>query len=172
MHRVLVGLAITLALTVPAAATAPQPTKPVSPAFFSGRWYEIARSANANQKDCQAPTYDFLAKGSSATDFVLTCHKGSPTGKAERLKVKLKLPTDPARNKFKVTIMGGVITQEYWVLDRADDQSWSILATSGGSYVWLLARSPDMPAAERTRALSRIDALGYDASRLVLPRHS
>ncbi len=165
-------LAALLAGPAIARDAAPQPVKPVAVTFFSGRWYEIARTENIRQKDCQAPTYDFSPQKSEATRaFLLTCRKGSPAGKPESLAVSIRMPTDPARNKFVVSAMAGVLRQEYWVLDRADDLSWAIMATPGGNYVWLLARNPQMDAGTKSQLLTRIKAMGYDLGKIVQPRH-
>lgn len=163
-----------LLLAAPALArdAAPQPVKAVALSFFTGRWYEIARTDNANQRGCEAPTYEFRPQRTESTrGFVLTCRKGSPTGKAETLAVTIRMPTDQMRNKFLVTAMAGVLRQEYWVLDRADDLSWAIMATPGGNYVWLLARSPNLDQAQKTQLMNRIKALGYDTGKIVQPRH-
>jgi apolipoprotein D and lipocalin family protein len=103
---------------------------------------------------------------------VLTCRKGSPTGKPETLAVTIRMPADQVRNKFMVTAMAGVMRQEYWVLDRADDLSWAIMATPGGNYVWLLARSPELDQSLKTQLMSRIRSLGYDMGKIVQPRHA
>jgi apolipoprotein D and lipocalin family protein len=60
-----------------------------------------------------------------------------------------------------MSFLGGLKKQEYWVLDRADDQSWAIMATPGGNFVWLLSRKPAMDAAAKAAALARVKALGY-----------
>jgi apolipoprotein D and lipocalin family protein len=173
--KLVTALCAALLLTAPALArdSAPQPTKPVAMSFFSGRWYEIARTENVNQRGCEAPTYDFRPQKTDATRaFVLTCRKGSPTGKVETLAVTIRMPADQMRNKFLVTAMGGVMRQEYWVLDRADDLSWSIMATPGGNYVWLLARSPNLDEGLKTQLMNRIRTLGYDMGKIVQPKHA
>ena len=50
-----------LCLAPPAGAgrRAPQPAKPVATNLYSGRWYEIARTPNKMQADCQGSTTDF-----------------------------------------------------------------------------------------------------------------
>src|SRR4051812_19564583 len=71
------------ALTVSAAlAGAKPPAKAVSADFYSGRWFEIARTPNSGQRDCQAPTTDFTTEG---VRFKVrqTCHRGSPSGAAK-----------------------------------------------------------------------------------------
>ena len=164
-------LALLAPTTAFALTAAPQPRRAVDMAFFSGQWHEIARTDNWRQKDCEAPTYLFEpTRNPTTASFTLTCHHGSPKGKAESIKVSIKVPQDQARNKFKVSAMGGLLATEYWVIDIAPDNSWSILATSGGGYVWLLARKPDLDAATRTRILADIRAMGYDMNKIVLPK--
>ena len=158
------------ALALPALGAFPAPTKPVATSFFSGRWYEIARSPNSQQRDCEAPTYQFAPKTAEALAFTLTCHKGSPGGKADALNVTLHLPTDEARNRFRVTALAGLAKVDYWVLDRADDGDWWILATPKTARIWLLARKPELTAGERGEALERMRALGYDVGRLEFPK--
>ena len=159
-------------LATSAMAAAPQPSKPVSSSFFTGRWYEIARTDNSRQRGCEAPTYEFAPrKDGGQIGFVLNCRKGSPTGKLEATNGSVRLPTDGARNKFRISVYGGAIKQEYWVLDRADDLSWAIMATPGGNYVWLLARKPKLDTGLKTQLMTRIKAMGYDAAKIVQPRH-
>jgi len=41
-------------------------------------------------------------------------------------------------------------------LDRADDDSWAVMATPGGNYVWLLSRRPSLPPKVEAAALARV----------------
>ena len=164
-------LALLIAGPALARDAAPAPTKPVGVNFFSGRWYEIARTENLRQRGCEATTYEFGAPKGEVRPFVLTCRKGSPAGKAESMAVSVRVPSDPLRNRFRVSAMGGALKQEYWVLDRADDLSWAIMGTPGGNYVWLLSRSPRMDAGLKTQLMNRIRSMGYDLGKIVQPRH-
>lgn len=151
--------------------SAPQPAKAVAAAFYTGRWYEIARTENVRQQNCEAPTYDFGTLKGTTRAFVLTCRRGSPTGKAESTNISVTIPTDAQKNKFRIAAFGGVVRQEYWVLDRADDLSWAIMATPGGNYVWLLSRSPRLDPGLQAQLMTRIRGLGYDMSKIVQPKH-
>ena len=168
-------IAAVLALAIlasPALASAPQPTKALSGSFFTGRWYEIARTENARQRGCEAPFYEFQSqKDGGQVGFVMSCRKGSPSGKVEATNGSVRLPTDNLRNKFRISVFGGAIKQEYWILDRADDLSWAIMATPGGNYVWLLARKPKLDNGLKTQLMTRIKGLGYDAAKIIQPRH-
>jgi apolipoprotein D and lipocalin family protein len=160
--RVLVLSLALLTAATPALAqrkAAPEPSKPVPAALYTGRWYEIARTPNERQKTCQAPTVEFASKGAQQT-VGLTCREGSPTGKVSSRTGKITF-IDGARNaKFKANFFAG-FGATYYVLDRADDSSWALLGTSGGNYVWVLSRTPTLAPAARSAALARANALGY-----------
>jgi apolipoprotein D and lipocalin family protein len=152
----------------PAWAAAPEPTKAAPASFYAGRWYEIARLANRNQKDCQGATSQFTGGAPGSFDVVQTCHKGSPTGEAKVFKSKGKVD-NPERNKFTMTFFG-LVKQQYFVLDNSDaDGGWAIMATPGGNFVWLLARKPRLGAETKAAAVARLKALGYPTEKLEYP---
>lgn len=154
----------------PALAAAAPPAKPVSSEFYSGKWYEIARTPNAGQRDCQAATTQFTTTSDSGFRVVQICRKGSASGAAKTFNTTGKIVAGTPRNaRFSMSFLGGLKKQEYWVLDRADDQSWAIMATPGGNYVWLLSRDADMPATLKAAALAKVRALGY--AKLEFPAH-
>ena len=143
-------------------AAAQPPAKPVPAAFYTGKWYEIARTPNSGQRDCEAATTTFTSKGADSFSVVQICRKGGASGAAKTFNTTGKILADSQNAKFSMSFLGGLRKQEYWVLDRADDQSWGIMATPGGNYVWLLSRDPVMNAATKAEALARVKALGYD----------
>ncbi len=171
MVRIIARLAVlgaALCLTVPAIAAAPPPARAVPAELYSGRWYEIARLPNDNQRDCQAPTSDFVNFRDGVFRMVQVCHRGAPNGPARTISASARILPSTNNAKIRVTFMG-VINQEYWILDRADDGSWAIMATPGGNYVWLLARRPTLDAATRARLVARLGQLGYPVARLQFP---
>jgi len=151
-------------------AAAKPPAKAVSAEFYSGQWFEIARTPNLGQRDCEAASTQFTSTGASGFKVVQICRKGSASGAAKTFNTTGKIVADTRNAKFSMSFLGGLRTQECWVLDRADDQSWTIMATPGGNYVWLLSRQADMPSDIRAAALSRVRALGY--AKLEFPTHS
>jgi len=154
----------------PALAGARPPAKSVPVEFYSGKWYEIARTPNSGQRDCEAASTQFTSTGARGFKVVQICRKGSAWGEAKTFNTTGTIVAGTPRNaRFSMSFLGGLKKQEYWVLDRADDQSWAIMATPGGNYVWLLSRQPDMPSAVRAAALSRVRALGY--AKLEFPAH-
>jgi len=145
----------------PALAAAQQPSKPIAASFYTGKWYEIARTPNSGQRDCEAPTTEFTGKGEAGFSVRQICHKGSASGAAKTFNTTGSIVAGTQNAKFKMSFLGGLKKQEYWVLDRAEDQSWAIMATPGGNFVWLLSRKAVMDPAAKATALERVKALGY-----------
>jgi apolipoprotein D and lipocalin family protein len=160
---IIVAAASLLVAQVPTAAWAgaQPPSKSVAASFYTGKWYEIARTPNSGQRDCEAPTTEFTGKAGGGFSVRQICHKGSASGAAKTFNTAGTIVSGSQNAKFKMSFLGGLKKQEYWVLDRADDQSWAIMATPGGNYVWLLARDPVMGEAAKSDALARVKALGY-----------
>ncbi|MFC3080357.1 lipocalin family protein [Phenylobacterium terrae] len=167
--RILASAMALALLSAPAMAAAPQPTNKIDISKMGGRWYEIARFYNHRQKDCFAAAADWVRKGEGFS-VTNTCRQGAVTGPVKTVRASAKV-VDPATNaKVKMTFMG-LIPQEYWILDRAPDHSWFILATPGGNFVWLFSREAQMPAAAKSAAVARIKQLGYDTQKLLFTPH-
>jgi apolipoprotein D and lipocalin family protein len=152
-------------------AGAHPPVRPVPVALYSGRWYEIARTPNTMQKDCQAATSDFQGFDNGVFTVVDTCRKGSPAGPVRVIRARAKIVPASDNTRFRMAFFGGLVHQEYWILDHADDGSWAVMATPGGNYVWLLSRRPSLPPGIQAAALARVGALGYPPSRLIFAAH-
>jgi apolipoprotein D and lipocalin family protein len=162
--------ALALCLTLPALAQPLQPAKPVDAQLYTGRWYEIARTPNAMQSDCQGSTTDFTNSSGGAFLAVQTCHKGAASGPASVTRVHGKVLPASANAKMQLAMLGGLITQQYWILDHAADSRWLIMATPNGKYVWLMARRPTLAAADKTAVMAKLAALGFNAARLTFPQ--
>ncbi len=156
-----------LAAAPAGAARAPIPARPVSAEVYSGRWYEVARTANKLQKDCQQAFTDFEGFSDGTFAVAESCHRGGPDGPVKTIRARAKIISPRDNTRFRMSFFGGLVHQEYWVLDHAEDNSWLIMATPGGNYVWLMARSPVLPKAALAAATARVAWLGYPPGRLI-----
>jgi apolipoprotein D and lipocalin family protein len=173
LKRLILILAAVAAVTAgvgaaqPAAAE-PQPMARVEPTKMMGRWYEVARLPNKIQHGCQAGASDWTPTPEGFA-VVQSCHRGTPDGPLSEWRAKAR-PLDPVSNaKFKMSFFGGLVSQEYWVLDQRTDEGWLILSTHDGHYLWLMSQKPILPPAIRAQAVARIRQLGFDPARLEFP---
>ncbi len=132
----------TALLASPALAAPPS----VDAAKMMGRWYEIARVPNSLQRGCQGGASDWTRSGDGFS-VVQTCHKGGPDGPLATWKAKARA-ADPSNTRFRMTFFGGLVSQDYQVLDRKDSDGWLILATHDGRYMWLNVAAPDPAGAD------------------------
>ncbi|HYE43741.1 MAG TPA: lipocalin family protein [Caulobacteraceae bacterium] len=161
------ALALALSLAGAGQAAAPAPKKPIAVERFLGRWYEVARTANARQKDCHAPIVQWSRAKDGKISVNNICHKGSPDGSPQSFKGTATV-LDAARGRIQFSFLGGAIKQEYWILDRADDYSWAIMGTPGGNFVWAFSRKAALTDAEQKAMVARIKGLGYSVAKLEL----
>jgi apolipoprotein D and lipocalin family protein len=158
--------ALTLAPAAPAWAGS-EATKRIEISKMMGRWYEVARVPNKLQNGCQAGKSEWTAQASGFA-VVQSCHKGGPDGPLKTWKAKATVDSG-SNARFKMSFFGGVVSQDYVVLDHRPDQGWLVLATANGKYLWLMSQRPTLPAAIRSQALTRIRQLGFDVGRLEFP---
>jgi apolipoprotein D and lipocalin family protein len=169
--RLTAALIVATALLASPVAAMPQTVDYLEPTKMMGRWYEIARLPNQIQKGCQAGASDWT-RSAEGFSVVQSCHKGAPDGPLSLWRAKARV-ADPTTNaKFRMTFFGGLVSQEYWVLDRRDADGWLILATHDGKYLWLMCQRPTLPASARAQAVARIKQLGFDPTRLEWPAPS
>jgi len=165
-----VGLGLAISVTT-ASAGAPTPVRPISAQVYSGRWYEIARTPNRSQSDCHAATSDFIAASTNDFQVVETCHRGVASGPTKVIRARARILSAGDNTRFRISFFGGLIHQDYWVLDHADDNSWIIMGTPGGHYVWIMSRRPAMASGSLAAATAHVAALGYAPSTLMFPDH-
>jgi apolipoprotein D and lipocalin family protein len=165
----LAALAAVLTLApVSAGAMTVQPTGRIEISEMMGRWYEVARVPNQLQDGCQAGASDWTPQANGFA-VVQSCRKDSPTGPLKTWKAKATV-SDPRTNaRLKMTFFGGIVSQDYVVVEHRPEQGWLVLATANGKYLWLMSQKPVLPAAIKTQAIARIRQLGFDVGRLEFP---
>ncbi len=164
------ALAFAVLLPLSAQAAAPEPAKPVSAAFYTGTWYEIARLPTKTQKDCHGGLTQFTGNAKGGFSVVQTCHVGSLTGKVKTYDTSGKIIPATNNAKFQLAFFGGAVKQEYWVIDRDDGLDWAVMGTPGGNFAWLMSRTPSLPAREKAAIVAKLKAAGYKTENLIYPQ--
>lgn len=140
----------------------PQPCKPVSLSRYLGIWYEIGRYENGFEQGLEGVTAEYRVRADGLIRIVNCGRLGAPTGRVRVAEGWAKVVPGSDNAKLKVSFFGPFFVGDYWVLDHADDYSWSIVGEPSGRYLWLLCRAayptPELRAAIEGRARE----LGYD----------
>lgn len=188
MTPLLRGALVALALAAPpwltvSAADAPAAPAPELQALpdlkvppYMGRWYQVALFPNRFQRQCVAETtatYRQLPGG--GLEVINRCRLADgrfdevvglarPTGRldGERLKpAQLEVSFLPAWLRWLPVGWG-----RYWVIQLADDGRYAVVSEPSREYLWVLARTPQLSAADESAIRSRLVEQGFDLQRL------
>ncbi len=152
---------------------APQPARLIDAAkFYTGTWYEIARTPIFLTDGCVAGTTIFYYRPDGQLIERDACHRGSPEG-AEKV-FKGAVTIDNPGENTKITVhyhLYGIlpVTQTYWMLDHGPDYGWFIVSDPTEQHVDILARTPRPTSAQVTAWTNRVIALGYDPAKMEFP---
>ena len=146
-------------------AAVPQPRKLVELSRYVGKWYEQGRYEASFQRGCEGVTADYAPKPDRTVAVFNTCRQGSATGPLKTAEATARVVDGSNGSKLKVTFFWP-FEGDYWVLDRADDYSWSIVGEPSGRYLWILTRSQRIAPRQYAALAGRAQALGYDIALL------
>lgn len=149
----------------------PQPAKPVELSRYLGLWYEIGRYENGFERGCEGVTARYGLREDGLVSVINTCRQGAVDGPEKVAEGRAKIVPDSGGAKLKVSFFGPFFG-DYWVLDHADDYSWSIVGEPSGRYLWLLSRTATPSDVVRRTMYDRAGALGYDLSLIRETRQS
>lgn len=148
----------------------PQPVKPVEIDRYVGYWFELARYENQFERNCEAVTADYSLREDGMVRVVNTCREGGITGRRKASEGRAKIVANSGNAKLKVSFFGPFYG-DYWILDRAEDYSWSIVGEPSGRYLWILTRTPKPTKTIRNMLVEKTKALGYDVDMLRWTQH-
>lgn len=168
-------------LSAPGLADTPQPPLQAIARLdvprYLGTWYEIAKYPNRFQRQCARDTqaiYTAAPEGRLTVTNQCTTEEGTRTeaiGEARQVGAsdspRLQVRFAPRWLSFLPQVWGN-----YWVVDL--DPGYTLVAVSEPQreYLWILARSPSVAPAQYQALLARLQAQGFDLSRLVVSPHS
>lgn len=136
---------------------------------YVGKWYEIAAFPMYFQRDCIADTtaeYTWRPDGEISVDNRCRTASGSAqaTGRAW-------MPDGAGPGQLKVSFFWP-FRSDYWVIGLDADYRWAVVGNPNRRYLWLLSRTPQLPAAELARARQAASDQGYDLEQLKTTRQT
>jgi len=154
-------------VSIPRGAVA---VKPFDKSKYLGKWYEIARMDFRFEKNLNNVTanYSLNSDGSIRVD-----NKGYNYQKKEWKESigKARFVYSEEEGRLKVSFFGPFYAG-YNVIAVDDDYRYAMIAGNNLGYLWILSRTPDIPAPVRIAYLKQAGSLGYDVSKLVWTTHN
>ena len=135
---------------------------------YLGRWYEIARLDHSFERGLSHVTADYSMREDGG---VRVLNRGDSQKKHtwKTAEGKAYFVKDPDQGYLKVSFFGPFYgSYVIFGLDEQDYQ-YSIISGPKKSYLWILARKPQIEPELRQQLISRAAALGFDTTKLVFP---
>ncbi len=133
---------------------------------YLGSWYEIASFPQSFQRGCTATTATYTLRNDGDIDVLNRCRKGSIDGEENSALGRARVVDRATNAKLEVSFFRP-FWGDYWIIDLSDDYSYAVVGHPGRDYLWILSRTPTMAAATYESLITRLQAHGYETSRLV-----
>ena len=134
-------------------------------ARFMGDWYVIAHIPTWPERNAwnAVESYRLNRDGTVATTF--TFREGGPDGPLRRMTPKGYV-LDTASNAVWGMQFIWPIQADYRIAFLSEDYGLTVIARQKRDYVWIMARTPQIPEAQYQDIVARIASWGYDVSKL------
>lgn len=136
---------------------------------YVGTWYEIANFPQSFQRGCTATTATYTLRADGDIDVLNRCRKGSVDGEEKSALGRARVVDRTTNAKLEVSFFRP-FWGDYWIIDLSRDYSYAVVGHPGRDYLWILARTPTMAEATYQSLVTRLQAQGYETSRLVRTR--
>ncbi|MFM6987035.1 MAG: lipocalin family protein [Hydrogenophaga sp.] len=155
----------------PLAAPPLQTVERLEVSRYLGTWYEIAKFPNRFQRQCVADTqalYRWREEGQ--LEVINRCrqadgHIAEAVGRARQAGAadspRLAVRFAPAWLAWLPAVWG-----DYWVIDLDPDYRLVAVSEPRREYLWVLSRTPQVDTAAYQALLRRLQAQGFDLTRL------
>jgi len=146
--------------------TRPLPRPPsVDVPRFMGDWYVIAHIPSWPEREAYDAVESYARRPDERIQTTFTYRKGSFTAP-----LKTMHPIGRVEKEGNGAVWGmqfvWPIQAEYVIAWLNEDYSQTIVARSKRDYVWYMARTPQVSESDYDAAVQRMQAMGYDISKL------
>ena len=133
---------------------------------FVGKWYEIARLPNKQEKNCVSDVVLLYALADKANQFQIVNACEIKNGNSDTHNGSGSRPKKSEDGKLKVSYIWP-LTTKHWVLATGPSYEWVLVGSPNHKTLWVLSRTatmqPDVLAEIQAKATSE----GFNISKMV-----
>ncbi len=131
---------------------------------FMGSWYVIGNIPTAVEKDAYNAVETYKLADDGTIDTTFTYRKGGFDGKPKEMKPR-GFVRDQSNALWGMQFIWP-IKADYRIVWLADDYSQTIVGREKRDYLWIMARTPNIPDADYQKHVAFAQALGYDVTKI------
>lgn len=136
---------------------------------YTGVWYEISRYPNSFQEGCVGSRATYSMRKDGKIAVLNECYEGSFSGRLKNAKGTAKVVDRKSNAKLKVTFFWPFYGA-YWIIDLGRDYEYAVVGHPKRTYLWILSRTKNMDKELYLEILQRLEAKGYDTTKLISTR--
>ena len=136
---------------------------------YLGTWYEIARLDHSFERGLSNVTAHYSLREDGGVKVVNRGFRAEK-GTWDEADGKAYFIGDSSVGRLKVSFFGPFYGA-YNVFQLGENYEYSMVAGPDRSYLWILAREPQLPQAMLDELLVKAEAAGYDTSDLIYVEH-
>lgn len=129
---------------------------------YMGTWYEIARYEHRFERGLEAVEAFYALRPDGRIDVV---NSGEDFHSGKRRVSRGKAVPGRIPGQLRVSFFWFFYT-EYNVLELGEEYDWALVGGHTSKYLWILSRTPTLPAVTLNRILHRAVQRGYTTGRL------
>jgi len=133
---------------------------------YLGKWYEIARLDHGFERGLIDVTAEYSLREDGGVN-VLNRGYDTSNGEWKEAEGKAYFVQGPDIGQLKVSFFGPFYGGYTIVELDQENYQYALVAGPTRSYLWLLARTPDLPAGIVDKLVARAAALGFDTEALI-----
>ena len=166
-------LSILLVMLLMGCVGIPENVKPVDNfklEKYLGKWYEIARLDHSFERGLSRVTADYSLRDDGGLR-VLNRGYSAKENKWEKAEGKAYFVKNSDQGYLKVSFFGPFYgSYIVFELDH-ENYEYSLVCGPDKSYLWILARSPEIKEALENILIAKASALGFDTGKLIFVDH-
>lgn len=132
---------------------------------YLGTWYEIARLENPFETGLEQVSAQYSPRQDGGLD-VLNRGYDPAKGEWKEAKGKAYFVESPAEGRLKVSFFGPFYGA-YNILAWDPDAGYSLVCGSDRSYLWILARTRQLPGAALQKLIAQAKGFGFATEKLI-----
>ncbi|MGC9312441.1 MAG: lipocalin family protein [Sediminispirochaetaceae bacterium] len=132
---------------------------------FAGDWYVIAVIPTPFEKNAVNGIENYSINEDGTIQVRYTFRKGSPGGKQKVMYQKGWIYNPETNADWRVRPIWP-LKLPYYILELAEDYSYTVVGTNNYKYLWIMARKPAMDKTVYDEVVSRMAQRGYDTDKI------
>jgi apolipoprotein D and lipocalin family protein len=137
---------------------------------YLGKWYEIARLDHSFEKGLSRVTADYSMRSDGGVK-VINRGYSVKENKWKESKGKAYFVQRPDQGFLKVSFFGPFYGSYVIFALEQENYQYALVCGPDKSYLWLLARSPDMKEDIKNDLIAKARAAGFDTDKLIFVSH-